>query len=84
MSTDGAGQRTAQGLVHKANLIARFFVTQPRADAVAAVANHIARYWEPRMRAQAYAWIDAGGAGLEPTAREALERLRLEKPPAGP
>jgi formate dehydrogenase subunit delta len=71
---------TAEKLVHKANQIARFFAAQPRADAVAATTDHLAKFWAPRMRAQAFAWLDAGGAGLEPVARAALERLRLETP----
>jgi formate dehydrogenase subunit delta len=81
MSAPAPGQRTIDGLVHKANLIARYFASQPRADAVVEAADHIHKFWEPRMRAQAYAWLDAGGGGLEPVARQALERLRLEKPP---
>ena len=76
--TPAASQRTIDGLVHKANLIARYFSSQPRADAVAEAADHIHKFWDPRMRAQAYAWLVAGGGGLEPVARQALERLRLE------
>ncbi len=73
---------TAEKLVHKANQIARFFAGQPHADATAATADHLAKFWEPRMRAQAFALLDAGGAGLDPAARAALERLRLEKSPS--
>ena len=73
---------TAEKLAHKANQIARFFAGQPRADAVAATSDHLARFWEPRMRAQAFALLDAGGAGFDPVARAALERLRLEMPPS--
>jgi formate dehydrogenase subunit delta len=71
---------TADKLVHKANQIARFFASQPRGDATAATADHLARFWAPRMRDQAYAHLDAGGPGLEPTARAALEQLRKVKP----
>ena len=71
---------TAEKLVHKANLIARFFASQPHGDAVAATTDHLAKFWEPRMRDQAYAHLDAGGAGLEPAARAALEQLRKAKP----
>ena len=69
---------TTVRLVHKANQIAHFFAAQPRADAVAETCDHLAKFWEPRMRSQAFAHLDAGGAGLEPVARAALERLRVE------
>jgi formate dehydrogenase subunit delta len=71
---------TAEKLVHKANQIARFFASQPHGDATAAAADHLAKFWEPRMRAQAYAYLDAGGGDLEPAARAALEQLRKVKP----
>ena len=74
MSADAPS--TAEKLFHKANQIARFFAAQPHADAAAATAEHFVKFWEPRMRAQALAHLDAGGAGLEPIARAALERLR--------
>jgi formate dehydrogenase subunit delta len=72
-----SGAQTPEKLAHKANLIARFFAAQPQVDAVAATADHFKKFWEPRMRAQMWAWIDAGGgATLAPLAREAFERLR--------
>jgi formate dehydrogenase subunit delta len=78
--SETTGPGTAEKLVHKANQIARFFASQPHGDAAAAAADHLARFWEARMRDQAYAHLDAGGAGLEPTARAALEQLRAIKP----
>ena len=44
--------------------------------AVAGVAEHIAKFWDPRMRAAIFAHLDAGGAGLAPFVREAVDRLR--------
>lgn len=78
--SEAAAPGTAEKLVHKANQIARFFTSQPHGDAVAATVDHLAKFWAPRMRDQAYAHLDAGGAGLEPVAREALEQLRRIKP----
>jgi formate dehydrogenase subunit delta len=66
----------AEKLTHKANQIARFFAAQPRGDAVAAACDHLAKFWDPRMQAQAFAMLDAGGPGLEPVARAAIEQLR--------
>jgi len=62
-------------LVTMANQIARFFVSQPGDAAVAGVAKHIADFWDPRMRARIRAHVEAGGIGLDPIARAAVERL---------
>ncbi len=64
-------------LVQMANDIAHFFASEPKhADAVAGIANHIQRFWDPRMRRQIMAHLDSGGDGLEDSVREALARLR--------
>jgi len=74
---------SAEKLVRMANQIADFFRTQPEDSAVAGIADHIRSYWNPVMRRQIYAHLDAGGAGLRPMAREALERLRKNDPAHG-
>ena len=63
-----------QRLVVMANQIARFFASQP-GDAAAGVAKHIAAYWDPRMRAHIRAHAAAGGAGLDPIARDGVAAL---------
>ena len=62
-------------LVHMANQIAAYFVTQPGDGAAEAVADHLRKFWEPRMRAAIIAYVEAGGAGLEPAAADAVRRL---------
>ncbi|HLQ13969.1 MAG TPA: formate dehydrogenase subunit delta [Steroidobacteraceae bacterium] len=65
-----------ESLVRMANDIGHFFAAEPkRADAVAGVANHIRRFWDPRMRRQIAAHLAAGGEGLDPLAREAISGL---------
>lgn len=61
-------------LVTMANQIADFFAAQ-RGDAVGSVADHIAKNWDPRMRAGLLAHLSAGGEGLTPLARAAAECL---------
>jgi formate dehydrogenase subunit delta len=63
-------------LVYMANQIGKFFVSQGHDKAAAGIAEHIAKFWDPRMRATIMAHLDAGGAGLDPAAREAIEKLR--------
>jgi formate dehydrogenase subunit delta len=63
-------------LVAMANDIAAFFDAEPdKAAAAEGVRFHISRFWEPRMRREIIAHVQAGGAGLTPTARSAIARL---------
>lgn len=60
-------------LVTMANEIATFFASEPdKADAAAATASHIRRFWDPRMRREILAHYQAGGAGLDAIARAAV------------
>jgi formate dehydrogenase subunit delta len=63
-------------LVAMANDIATFFASEPDLDAAAGqVANHLRRFWEPRMRTAIRGHLGAGGAGLSPLARRGIEHL---------
>ncbi len=48
-------------LAYMANQIGRFFAHQPHDAAVAAIADHLRKYWDPRMRATILG--RPGGAG---------------------
>lgn len=63
-------------LVYMANQIATFFKSQPDADKAARIAAHIHDFWEPRMREQFFAMMDAGQPGIDPLVAEAMGRLR--------
>ncbi|HEX4986788.1 MAG TPA: formate dehydrogenase subunit delta [Burkholderiales bacterium] len=64
-------------LVRMANDIGNFFKSEPdHALAVAGVANHLRRFWDPRMRREIVAHLDGGGEGLSELAREAVSKLR--------
>jgi formate dehydrogenase subunit delta len=65
-----------QRLVYMANQIGKFFQSQGPGKTVPGVADHIRKFWDPRMRKQIYAHLAAGGAGLDPDVREALESLK--------
>lgn len=63
-------------LVYMANQIATFFGSKPEPEAAAGVADHINKFWEPRMRAQLLQVLAEGGAGLSPVVRAAGPAIR--------
>jgi formate dehydrogenase subunit delta len=63
-------------LIHMANQIALFMESKPHAEGVQGVAGHINDYWEPRMRAQFFAMLDAGAPGFRPLVVEASAKIR--------
>ena len=66
-------------LVTMANQIGKFFASQKSGEAVHGIADHIKKFWDPRMRAGLLAYLDAGGEGLDPHVREAAEQLSRER-----
>ena len=62
-------------LVRQANQIADFFKSAPEKEAVAGTLDHLRKFWDPRMRSQILAHLEAGGAGLQPVAHQAVAGL---------
>jgi formate dehydrogenase subunit delta len=63
-------------LVYMANQIGKFFASQGPDNAVAAIAEHLTKFWDPRMRDAIVAHLEAGGAKLDPCVRQAVDKLR--------
>jgi formate dehydrogenase subunit delta len=63
-------------LIYMANQIGKFFQSQGHDKAVPGIAEHIRKFWDPRMRSAITAHLEAGGAGLDPDVRSAVETLR--------
>jgi formate dehydrogenase subunit delta len=71
-------------LVAMVNDIAAFFASTAVSDeAVASIASHIKRYWEPRMRKEIIAHLAQGGAGLSEAGRRAVQMLADSAAAAG-
>lgn len=68
-------------LVMMANQIARNLAVQGEAKAVAGTADHIARFWDPRMRAAIIAHAAECGDDLVPAARAAVRSLTAPELP---
>ena len=63
-------------LVAMANDIAAFFAVEPDQNSAAEqVANHLKKFWEPRMRNEIRRFVEQGGVGLSPLAKRGVERL---------
>lgn len=62
-------------IVRMANQIATFFKSQPEAERAAGVANHINKFWEPRMRRQFFEELEKG-APFDPLVKEAANLVR--------
>ncbi|MFM0723688.1 formate dehydrogenase subunit delta [Paraburkholderia strydomiana] len=76
-----------QNLIDMANRIGDFFESMPdHEEALTGVADHIHRFWEPRMRRALLAALDeapdADGIALSAFVREALVKHREELTPA--
>ena len=63
-------------LAYMANQIGKFFASQGHEKSVEAIADHLKKFWDPRMRTAILADLDAGGANLDPAVREAVGKLR--------
>jgi formate dehydrogenase subunit delta len=67
-------------LVSMANDIGAFFDAEPdRIEAAKGVANHLKRFWDPRMRRQIVSHYREGGAGLKDVARAGVALLASEQ-----
>ncbi|AGB42642.1 formate dehydrogenase subunit delta [Mesorhizobium sp. CO1-1-7] len=73
---------TGEKLVRMANQIAAFFHSRPREEGVAGVAEHINKFWEPRMRRQFFEMLDSGGEGFDELVVVASARIKRPITPA--
>ena len=63
-------------LVMMANQIGKFFASQREEIRVPGIAEHIKKFWDPRMRKKIFEHLDNGGAGLKPNVLEAITSLK--------
>jgi formate dehydrogenase subunit delta len=74
---------TEQRLAYMADQIARNFAPMGAAPAVAATADHIATFWDPRMKQRAFALLDRERPDwLSELAERSLRHLRDRGAPA--
>lgn len=76
-------EKSPDKLVYMANQIGKFFSSQGQDKVAAGVAEHIRKFWDPRMRNAIFQHLDGGGAGLDPDVRVAISQLRDAARPGG-
>jgi formate dehydrogenase subunit delta len=69
-------EQSSDKLVYMANQIGKFFASQGETAAVSGTAEHLKKFWDPRMRATITRHLAEGGGGLDPIARQAIESLQ--------
>jgi formate dehydrogenase subunit delta len=62
-------------LAYMANQIGRFFQSQRQDTAIAAIEDHLRKFWDPRMRKALLAQLAAGSIELDPAVRQAVENM---------
>ena len=67
-----------EALIRMANQIANNFVAYPADVAKDKLATHLARFWEPRMLSDLYAYVEKDGTGIQPIVREAAIALKAK------
>ena len=65
-------------LAYMANQIGKFFAHQGEEKTVAGIADHLEKFWDPRMRKTILEYAAGDGAGLQPAVLKAIQRLKPE------
>ena len=63
-------------LVTMANEISAFFESEDKATAVAQAANHLRKFWDPRMRRQILEFTAGGGHGLSELSLRVVAQIK--------
>lgn len=67
-------------LVKMANQIGGFFKSYPEATAIEGVREHIAKFWNRKMRDEFFAYLDSkGDTTLLPVVAAAVKKLRSSR-----
>lgn len=68
-----------QDMVRMANQISDFFKSYTEKEAIEGIAEHINKFWEPRMRRDFFVLVDSGGKGLSDLVKKASSLIKRPK-----
>jgi formate dehydrogenase subunit delta len=66
-------------MVRMANQISEYFQSYTEKEAIEGIADHISKFWEPRMRRDFFAHIEKGGAGFSELVKKAAMDVKRPK-----
>ncbi len=66
-------------LVYMVNQIGKFFQHRPEQRAIADTADHLKKFWDPRMRREIVNHLNEGGEDLDPIPRKAVEFIAADE-----
>ncbi len=69
-----------EDMVRMANQISDFFKSYSEKEAIDGISDHISKFWEPRMRQDFFAHIEAGGNGLSELVKKSAVQVKRPKP----
>jgi formate dehydrogenase subunit delta len=72
-------ENSAEKLVYMANQIRKFFARQGEGVAVRGTAEHLKKFWDPRMRETMLRHLAAGGDDLDPIASMQSKSTRIHR-----
>jgi formate dehydrogenase subunit delta len=65
-----------EDMIRMANQISEFFKSYTEKEAIDGIADHISKFWEPRMRRDFFAHIESGGAGFSDLVKKAAVEVK--------
>lgn len=63
-------------MVRMANQISDFFKSYSEKEALEGIADHISKFWEPRMRRDFFAHIETGGEGFSELVKKSAAMVK--------
>jgi formate dehydrogenase subunit delta len=68
-----------EDMVRMANQISDFFKSYTEQEAIDGISDHITKFWEPRMRKDFFAHMDAGGQGMTELVKKSAAQVKRPK-----
>jgi formate dehydrogenase subunit delta len=63
-------------LIYMANQIGKAFARRTHEEAISEISSHIKKFWEKRMLAQIFLYLDEDGSELDELPKQSLQKLR--------
>ena len=81
MTPTAQTHESGEHLVSMANDIGNYFRPQGEEEAIAGIANHLLKFWTPRMREKLNRYLAQGHGGLDALPKAAVDRINKASAP---